>query len=134
MLGGVGILNLIGRIQWQEYTGVESCWKYNALHVPFFLPFLSPTKFLHLGFLVLCILLRPKKIFAMLCTNSLYFLVFVIYAFHVKHILMRKCCYMWLPRGSTTCWDLRVQITIILKLWIEIDNLIHAQSNIQKLK
>ena len=42
MLGGVGILNLIGRIQWQEYTGVESCWKYNALHVPFFLHFFPP--------------------------------------------------------------------------------------------
>ena len=95
-----------------------------------------PTKKKIPTFRISCVMYTPKakKIFAMLCTNSLYFLVFVIYAFHVKHILMRKCCYMWLPRGSTTCWDLRVQITIILKLWIEIDNLIHAQSNIQKLK
>ena len=58
MLGGGGILNTIGRIQWQEDMRFENCWKYDAWHMPFILPTLSPhppptPKFLHLGFSVL---------------------------------------------------------------------------------
>ena len=123
---------------WQNsVAGIHGSWELLEVQC-IACAFLSSISFPHQipTFRISCVMYTPKakKIVAMLCTNSLYFLVFVIYAFHVKHILMRKCCYMWLPRGSTTCWDLRVQITIILKLWIEIDNLIHAQSNIQKLK